>query len=165
MPARRFRGEWQLTRLTDEPASESGAGRRHHRMPVPICQGRRTRYPGLFTFSNSPKHLALYQKYGFHPRFLTLIMSKAVADHRDVARWSCYSELSAAEQKSNLDACRGLTDGILEGLDVEREIVAVQTQGLGDTVLRWEGSRLVGFAVCQCGPGSEGGSDVCYVKF
>ncbi len=38
-----------------------------------------TRYPGLFTFAHSPKHLFLYQKYGFHPRFLTPILSKAPA--------------------------------------------------------------------------------------
>ncbi len=43
--------------------------------------------------------------------------------------------------------------------------MAVQALGLGDTVLVWDGSRLAGFAICHCGPGSEGGSDVCYVKF
>src|SRR5258705_11262622 len=38
-----------------------------------------TRHVGLFTFSHSPKHIALYQKYGFYARFLTAIMSaKAV---------------------------------------------------------------------------------------
>ena len=124
-----------------------------------------TRYPGLFTFPHSPKHLFLYQKYGFHPRYLTPIMSKSAADHADNARWSRYSELSATEQASCLDACRELTGEILEGLDLEREIVAVQAQSLGDTVLLWDGSRLAGFAVCHCGPGSEGGSDVCYIKF
>ena len=33
------------------------------------------REAGLFTFSNSPKHLALYQKFGFWARFLTPIIS------------------------------------------------------------------------------------------
>ena len=27
-------------------------------------------HTGLFTFSHSPKHLGLYQLYGFQPRFL-----------------------------------------------------------------------------------------------
>jgi GNAT superfamily N-acetyltransferase len=124
-----------------------------------------TRYPGLFTFPESAKHLFLYQKYGFHPRFLTPIMSKPATDQGDAVHWSRYSELSESEQKSCLDACRELTGAILEGLDVEREIVAVQAQKLGDTVLVWDGSKLAGFAVCHCGPGSEGGSDACYVKF
>jgi len=30
---------------------------------------------GLFTFPHSPKHIALYQKYGFSPRFLTPVMA------------------------------------------------------------------------------------------
>ena len=36
------------------------------------------REAGLFTFSHSPKHVGLYQKFGFWPRFLTVIMSKRV---------------------------------------------------------------------------------------
>ncbi|WP_222852400.1 GNAT family N-acetyltransferase [Streptomyces piniterrae] len=36
------------------------------------------RHLGLFTFSHSPKHLELYRKYGFWPRFLTAIMKKPI---------------------------------------------------------------------------------------
>jgi GNAT superfamily N-acetyltransferase len=42
-----------------------------------------TRHTGLFTFAHSAKHVALYQKFGFHARFLTAIMS--AHDHRLVA--------------------------------------------------------------------------------
>jgi hypothetical protein len=64
-----------------------------------------------------------------------------------------------------LSACRQVTDANFEGLDVQREIRAVLEQRLGDTVLVWEGSKLAAFAVCHCGPGSEAGSGVCYIKF
>ena len=37
------------------------------------------RHTGLFTFSHSPKHAALYQKFDFWSRFLTPVMSKQVA--------------------------------------------------------------------------------------
>jgi GNAT superfamily N-acetyltransferase len=37
-----------------------------------------TKHMGLFTFSHSPKHIGLYQKFDFWPRFLTAIMSKPV---------------------------------------------------------------------------------------
>jgi GNAT superfamily N-acetyltransferase len=37
-----------------------------------------TQQAGLFTFPNSPKHHALYQKFGFYPRFLTFIMAKPI---------------------------------------------------------------------------------------
>src|SRR5580704_7498725 len=34
----------------------------------------RIRHAGLFTFANSTKHVRLYQKFGFWPRFLTSLM-------------------------------------------------------------------------------------------
>ena len=38
----------------------------------------KTRHIGLFTFAQSAKHVGLYQKYGFWPRFLTAVMSSPV---------------------------------------------------------------------------------------
>jgi hypothetical protein len=64
-----------------------------------------------------------------------------------------------------LEQCRTVTDSIYEGLDLEREIVAVENQRLGDSVLLAKGERLEGFAVCHCGPGTEAGSGACFVKF
>src|SRR5690349_18817511 len=43
------------------------------------------RHAGLFTFPNSAKHLALYQKFGFWPRFLTALMEIPVAARRKSA--------------------------------------------------------------------------------
>ena len=144
---------------------DRGVGRRLLDATMEKFESWGTRYSGLYTFSNSPKHLFLYQKYGFHPRFLTAIMSKAATDHGDSISWSRFSELLDAERQTCLSACRELTGAILEGLDVTTEVVALHAQSLGDTILVWEGSRLAAFAVCHCGPGSEGGSTVCYVKF
>jgi GNAT superfamily N-acetyltransferase len=123
------------------------------------------RHAGLFTFAESPKHVALYQKFGFWPRFLTPIMSKPVEPTAGSPHWSRYSEVSEDEREECLLACRELTDTIYEGLDLEREIRAVQAQGLGESVLLWDDSKLLGFAVCHCGPGSEAGSGACYIKF
>lgn len=120
---------------------------------------------GLFTFSHSPKHLELYRRYGFWPRFLTAVMRKQVAAPGWVPNRVTYAELSAADQADYLSACRSLTDSVYEGLDLQREIVAVHAQGLGDTVLLPGESGLDGLAVCHCGPGSEAGTDVCLVKF
>ena len=41
----------------------------------------------------------------------------------------------------------------------------MDTQKLGDTVLIWDAARLVALGVCHCGPGSEAGSNACYIKF
>jgi predicted N-acetyltransferase YhbS len=42
--------------------------------PVMDCFARwETTHRGLFTFAHSQKHLALYQRFGFWPRFLTAV--------------------------------------------------------------------------------------------
>lgn len=123
-----------------------------------------TRHAGLFTFPHSAKHIHLYQKFGFWPRFLTSVMSKPI-EQRRVQQWSRYSEVQQSERGECLSICRELTDAIYEGLDVQGEIRAVDAQGLGDTVLLWDDTRLVGLAVCHCGAGTEAGSGTCYIKF
>lgn len=120
---------------------------------------------GLFTFSHSPKHLELYRRYGFWPRFLTAVMRKQVAPRGSMPIHGTYADMSAADQAEYISACRTLTDSVYVGLDLEREISAVHAQGLGDTVLLPGESGLDGLAVCHCGPGSEAGTDVCFVKF
>ncbi len=148
---------------------DRGVGRRLLEQTLHLFEDRGVRHAGLFTFAHSPKHLGLYQRFGFAPRFLTSIVSKPVSrGARDACAsgaWTPYSALPARERTSCLAACRELTDSIYPGLDLEREIGAVAAQRLGDTVLVWDGSRLAGFAICHHGPGTEAGSSVCYVKF
>ncbi len=121
------------------------------------------REAGLYTFSNSPKHIALYQKFGFWPGSLTALMSKAVTPIEFPV--TKYSVLDAASREQILDGCRRLTDGIYEGLDVTSEIRAVARQNLGDTVVLWDRDSLDGFAICHCGEETEAGKDTCYIKF
>jgi GNAT superfamily N-acetyltransferase len=134
--------------------------------PVMECFDKwQTKHAGLFTFPHSQKHIGLYQRFGFYPRFLTAITSKPVGTTGRASTWTKFSDAPANERAAILDACRELTDAIYEGLDVGHEIRAVAEQKLGDTVLLWNGSRLTGLAVCHTGAGTEAGSGVCYVKF
>ena len=126
---------------------------------------RGVRQPGLFTFPNSPKHHALYQKFGFYPQFLTFVMAKPIQAKPQDLPGTKYSELTPEQRSQCLKACAELTNAIYAGLDLTQEIVAVQAQNLGDTVLLWDQTALAGFAICHCGAGSEAGSEVCYVKF
>lgn len=124
------------------------------------------RHLGLYTFAHSPKHMALYQKFGFWPRDLVCNFTKAVDSAIKAPRdSSCFSESKVADRESILRACGEVTGAAFEGLDVQREIHAVADQQLGDTVLVWDASSLAAFAVCHAGAGSEAGSGVCYVKF
>jgi GNAT superfamily N-acetyltransferase len=121
------------------------------------------REAALYTFANSPRHIALYQKFGFWPRFLTAFMSSGVGPRE--TPYTRYSDLSDAERPQALSATRELTDSIYAGLDVTSEVRSVFDQNLGDTVQLWGGDRLDAFAVCHCGEGTEAGRENCYLKF
>ena len=145
---------------------DRGVGKRLMEPIVELFQKRNIRHAGLFTFAQSQKHVGLYQRFGFWPRFLTAILSKPVQRQpAGVIQWSRFSDVEAAAQKANLDACRALTSEILEGLDPTQEVRAVFDQKLGETVLLWDDSRLAAFAVCHFGAGTEAGSGTCYIKF
>jgi GNAT superfamily N-acetyltransferase len=132
-----------------------------------------SRHLGLYTFAHSPKHMALYQKFGFWPRDLVAVMAKETPQAAgSTAGAAEYEIIRVSEAESDeLDlveigmGCRSLTDAIFEGLDLEREIRSVNSQKLGDTILVSDHSKFEAFAVCHSGPGSEAGSGVCYVKF
>ena len=124
-----------------------------------------TRHMGLFTFAQSPKHVRLYQSFGFWPRFLTAVMdAPVVAPSRPVA-YAKFSELAARDRAGATSAAAELTGTVFEGLDLSREIDAVLQQNLGETVLLEGSSGLEGLAVCHTGPGTEAGTGMCYVKF
>jgi len=133
----------------------------------------KTKHIGIFTFSNSPKHVHLYQKYDFWPRFLTAVMSKpakaeyTMEDGQEMISWTKYSDMQKERPSEILDYCYSLTDSIYEGLDLKVEIQSVANQKLGDTILLTDNKRnkLLGLAVCHCGPKTEAGSNTCYVKF
>lgn len=137
------------------------------------------RYAGLFTFAHSPKHIHLYQKFNFWPRFLTAIMSKSIQSENSqnsqmkfppltpVTNVIKYSEISSEIKTIVIEDCRHLTSSIFPGLDLEKEILSVFNQKLGETILTYDspGNKLTGFAICHCGKGTEAGSEICYVKF
>jgi GNAT superfamily N-acetyltransferase len=134
--------------------------------PILECFERwRTKHAGLFTFAHSQKHVGLYQRFGFWPRFLTAILAKPVAQTPNSSKWTGFSDVLEPEREGVVQACAQLTDAIYEGLDVGSEIRAVAHQDLGETVLLWDGDSLAGLAICHFGAGTEGGSETCYVKF
>jgi GNAT superfamily N-acetyltransferase len=123
-----------------------------------------TRHVGLFTFAHSAKHVGLYQKYGFWPRFLTAVMSAPVdPDSRSGA--IRVSGVGDEDLAGVMTAVRELTGAVHPGLDLSREIEAVRAQRLGDTVVIDDAAGLQGVAICHVGAGTEAGSGACYVKF
>jgi hypothetical protein len=125
----------------------------------------RVSHAGLFTFAQSAKHVHLYGKFGFYPRFLTAIMERP-AQPGTLPDYARYRALAAAGREAAEAESYALTGAIYDGLDLRGEIHAVAAQGIGDTLLLWDGpSRLGGFAVCHWGPASEAGAETLFVKF
>jgi predicted N-acetyltransferase YhbS len=124
------------------------------------------RSAGLFTFPESPKHVGLYNKFGFWPQQLNPLLAKEISPADGGSPVDTFSALRArGREREVLEQCRKVTGSIYPGLDLEPEILAVEDQGLGETVLSHEADEVVGFAVCHCGAGSEAGSGACYIKF
>jgi len=123
------------------------------------------RQSGLFTFASSAKHVALYQKFGYWPLFLTAVMTRTPEQASSAGQPILLSGLPGAEREKAILACSRLTNRIVAGLDLSAEIEAALAQRVGDVVLVHGGSALDAFAVCMTGAGSEGGSGVCFLKF
>jgi GNAT superfamily N-acetyltransferase len=123
------------------------------------------RHIGLYTFAESSKHVNLYQKFGFWPRFLTAYMSLPVTRQPVALRWSRYSAASEQERAHHLELSRALSEELYDGLDLRSAIRSGVDQAVGDTVFLWDGDRLVGFAIGRFGPRSEAGAGACLIKF
>ncbi len=128
------------------------------------------RHTGLFTFPHSAKHVGLYQKFGYWPRYLTAIMTRTpeanlAPQAKPANAPALLSALTRSQREQAIEACGKLTHRIDKGLDLAGEIRAVLAQRTGDVVLTYTRSVLDAFAVCLNGPGSEGGAKTCYTKF
>jgi GNAT superfamily N-acetyltransferase len=125
------------------------------------------RHTGLYTFAHSAKHVGLYQKFGYWPRYLTAIMTFAAEDAQSehVKAAMLLSGLKKNQREAAIEACGRLTHRIDKGLDLGGEIRSVLARRTGDVVLTYTRNALDGFAVCLNGAGSEGGEKTCYVKF
>jgi len=126
---------------------------------------RGCRHTGLFTFASSQKHVGLYQGYGFWPRFLTVLMSRAVQERGTNPAYVRYADVTEDVRRRLIHTCFQITDRIFTGLDLTQEIAAVHGHSLGHTLFLGQGGEVDGLAVCHLGPGTEAGEDTCYIKF
>ena len=123
------------------------------------------RHIAFFTFAESTKHIALYQRFGFWPRFLTAIMTRLVEVNEVVPETTRYSTVAGAGQAHWLDACGASTTEVRDGLDLSAEIRAAHTHGHGDSVFLTDGSRMEAVALCEYGPKSPAGAGSCLIRF
>ncbi len=129
---------------------------------------------GLVTYPASPKHLALYHKFGYRPKGLMAVTSRAVhpRDGRGAARPARsgltvrrFSTLEEARKKAALQRFHRITGAVCRGLDLAKEVEIVDGLALGDTLLLERGREVVGFAVYHTPGVSEAPAGSLYVKF
>ena len=128
------------------------------------------RRTALFTFPHSAKHVGLYQKFGYWPQHLTALMTHTPGPEpestpKSGSRTVFLSTLPRIAREEAITACRRLTNGIDKGLDLGDEIRSLLTQRIGEVILIYTRNTLDGFAIACTGPGSEGGTRTCYLKF
>lgn len=145
---------------------DKGVAQRLLAATVKILDRWPLRCSALFTFASSAKHVGLYQKFGYWPEYLTALMNRtpdpAAASSEPP---TLFSTMHRTQREPFILACARLTNRIDRGLDLTAEIRAILAQRTGDVVLAHTRSIVDGFAICCTGPGSEGGTKTCFIKF
>ena len=129
---------------------------------------------GVVTYPHSAKHLALFHKFGYRPKSLTALMSRALdrAGIRPVLPRPVkgaltvrrFSELEETKKKTALGRFHRITNAICRGMDLAKEVEIVDGLALGDTLLLERGAELIGFAVVHTPGVSEAPTGALYVK-
>src|SRR5207247_1792220 len=136
-----------------------------------LCDENETALPGALPYPPAPKHLALYHKFGYHPKALTALMSRALdrsapRPATKLARGPLtvlrFSRLEETRKKAALGRMHRITNAVYRGLDVSKEVEIVDGLALGDTLLLERGRDLVGFAVLHTPGVSEAPSGTLY---
>ncbi len=130
---------------------------------MPLFDRAGVAHAGLFTFADSMKHLVLYQRFGFWPRFQTVVFAGPPGE--SALELLCWSDIARDDRSALPAAAQRLTGAVHPGLDVTREIRNVVEHGLGEVVLTGAADAPDGLAIGHCGAGSEAGSGACFVKF
>jgi len=142
---------------------DRGVAKRLLESTMKIFDGWGLRHTGLFTFPHSAKHIGLYQKFGYWPRYLTALMSRTPESSGVTP--TLLSTFSKGDREQAIAQSTKLTSKIDKGLDLSGEIRAALAQRTGDVVVTATRGALDGFAIGLTGAGSEGGEKACYIKF
>jgi len=130
---------------------------------------------GCVTYPSSPKHLALYHRFGFRPKGLVAIASRAL-ERREVRSLTSrgpkppfgvrrYSTLEETRKKAALARFHKITTSACRGMDLAKEVEIVDGLALGDTLVLERGREIVGFAIYHTPGVSEAPAGALYVKY
>lgn len=126
---------------------------------------RKHAFSGLFTHPQSAKHIRLYESFGFWMQRPTAVMEKPIVGPGLPADTICFSRLGLGAKRAAIKDMRTVAGTVYPALDLTREIRVTDDMRRGETVMIADDGAVVGFAVCQYGPGTEGSSAQLLIKF
>ena len=126
---------------------------------VDMLRARGATVIGLETMPRTMDNIGFYSSLGMNPGFLTLtvtidgVFAPPMSGRLRAVRLGA---LVGDELEHAIEACRALTTSILKGYDFTRELRLTEELALGDTLMLFDGSALIAFAVCHSVPLVEG---------
>jgi GNAT superfamily N-acetyltransferase len=132
----------------------SGTGKEIVTRGVEWLKAKGTSVIGLETMPRTMDNIGFYSRLGFSPGRLTITTTLEAA-YGDLPA-SLIGRLSPNDREEVLSQCRTLVQRLLPGYDYTREIMLTHELSLGDTVLLYDGDRLIGFALAHTAPLVEG---------
>lgn len=156
------------------PYQNQGIGQQLLRATQGFFEENKVTLQGVVTYPGSPKHLLLYQKFGYKPKGLMAITSKPL-DRREIApapkpskpplQIRHFSALEESKKKATMQRFRRITNQLYRGMDIGKEVEIVDGLALGDTLLLEKGRELIGFAIYHTPGVSEAPQGALYLKF
>ena len=132
----------------------AGMGKEIVQRGVEWLKSRPTSVIGLETMPRTMDNIGFYSRLGFLPGRLTITMTFDAQNSIDGVR--LFGRLSTRARDDALAECRALVERLLPGYDYTREITLTSDLSVGDTVLLYDGDRLVGYALAHTAPLVEG---------
>jgi ribosomal protein S18 acetylase RimI-like enzyme len=130
---------------------------------------------GAVSYATSAKHLAIFHKFGYRPKSLLAVMSRALErpgtrsalprPPRGTLTVRRFSTLEETKKKAALQRFHRITNAVCKGMDLAKEVEIVDGLALGDTLLLERGADLAGFAIYHTPGVSEAPAGSGYVKF
>jgi len=132
----------------------AGTGKEIVNRGIEWLKARGARVIGLETMPRTMDNIGFYSRLGFLPGRLTITTTLEAAYGDPPAL--LIGRLSNSSRDDVLAECRALVERLLPGYDYTREITLTHDLALGDTVLLYDGSTLIGFALAHTAPLVEG---------
>ena len=132
----------------------AGIGKEIVTRGIEWLKSQRATIIGLETMPRTMDNIGFYSRQGFLPGRLT-VTSTLEATYDDSPA-KLMSRLSPSARDDAVAECRDLVQRMLPGYDYSREILLTGELALGDTVLLYQGTRIIGFALAHTSPLVEG---------